>query len=558
MAALCSCTALSGQSSDYNALIEDIVERYHIKYGISDRFHSSIRSHGLKFRATLQNSLDTTLVTKADTLDLAYLTMESWPYIDSCRHCPTHNVKSGIFNVFYKTPYDLFRVDHQDFKLSIDPVIHWSLGSDAESDSFIFQNTRGLKVRGLLDSKIYFYTAIFENQRRFLAHIEDRIIKDGAIPGQGFYRTYESSIIDGIKGWDYLNAQAFIHFPISKSVGMELGHGSHFIGDGVRSFMLSDYAHNFFYVKFNTVFWKIHYQNIFAELSAESSQDIPGDQLIPKKYMAMHYLSINLSKKLRIGIFESIVFGRENHFELQYLNPVILYRSVEQFLNSPDNVLFGLDFSLRIKNQLMLYGQWVIDEMKVGEVFRRRGWWGNKSAFQLGTKWKDAFGISRFDILLEYNAARPYTYAHRTSMESPDLPVGSYSHFRQPLAHPLGANFHEVIFLMNYRVAHNTSLGLRSVFADYGDDPPGQNWGSDILKDYLTREGDFNNSIGQGINRNVYLFALNASHAVFYNFFIDLTYLFRTRVAHQSLSDLTSHYIGIGLRANVFEKSLDH
>ena len=53
---------------------------------------------------------------------------------------------------------------------------------------------------------------------------------------------------------------------------------------------------------------------------------------------------------------------------------------------------------------------------------------------QLGAKYIDAFGIKNLDLQLEYNRVRPFTYSHRDS-------VANYTHYNQPLAHPLGANF---------------------------------------------------------------------------------------------------------------------
>ncbi|MEZ4949697.1 MAG: hypothetical protein R2784_09965 [Saprospiraceae bacterium] len=45
------------------------------------------------------------------------------------------------------------------------------------------------------------------------------------------------------------------------------------------------------------------------------------------------------------------------------------------------------------------------------------------------------------------NQVRPYTYSHRDS-------AANYSHFRQSMAHPLGANFREQIAILNYRPTH--------------------------------------------------------------------------------------------------------
>ena len=66
------------------------------------------------------------------------------------------------------------------------------------------------------------------------------------------------------------------------------------------------------------------------ELSATTfAQAGSGTDLLTKKYMASHTLQVHLFPKLTVGIFETVLFHRKDHFEFQYLNPVILYRSVE-------------------------------------------------------------------------------------------------------------------------------------------------------------------------------------------------------------------------------------
>ena len=92
--------------------------------------------------------------------------------------------------------------------------------------------------------------------------MEDRIFRFQTIQGQGFYKDYNSGVIENLRGYDYLNAQAYVGINVSKSVAIEFGHGKHFIGNGIRSMLISDYANNYFYLKFNTRVWKLHYQNV--------------------------------------------------------------------------------------------------------------------------------------------------------------------------------------------------------------------------------------------------------------------------------------------------------
>jgi hypothetical protein len=168
-----------------------------------------------------------------------------------------------------------------------------------------------------------------------------------------------------------------------------------------------------------------------------------GDRLIPKKYFATHHLSLNLTDRINIGLFESIVFSRPNHFELQYLNPVIFYRTVEQMVGSPDNAMIGADMSLKLGRSIKLYGQLLLDELIIKNLLKQNGWWGNKYGIQAGLQCFDVAGIDHLDMRVEFNLVRPYTYSDSDS-------TANYSHHLQPLAHPMGANFYETILQMRY------------------------------------------------------------------------------------------------------------
>src|SRR5690606_25694881 len=119
-----------------------------------------------------------------------------------------------------------------------------------------------------------------------------------------------------------------------------------------------------------------------------------------------------------IGLFESVVFGRKNHFEFSYLNPVIFYRSIEQQNGSPDNAMVGLDAKANVAKKLQFYGQLLLDEFKLSEIKAGNGWWANKWGYQLGAKYIDAFGVNNLDLQVEHNRVRPFTYSHRDSVST--------------------------------------------------------------------------------------------------------------------------------------------
>ncbi len=460
--------------------------------------------------------------------------------------------KKSILGYFYKSHANFYELNSENFNLRVNPILNLKYGDGTNDPSIIFQNTRGAEIRGQIDDKIYFYTSVLENQAHFNNYLEDRIDRFRTIGGQGFFKEYRSGLIENLQGHDYLNAQAYVGINATKSVAIEFGHGKHFIGHGIRSLLLSDYSTNYFYLKFNTRIWKFHYQNLFAELAPITTNLNPGDNILSKKYMANHYLSVKPTKNIEIGIFEAVVFSREDRFEFQYLNPIILYRSVEQLLDSPDNALIGLNGKWNIKSRFQIYGQIMIDEFKLSEITSGNGWWANKYGIQAGLKYINVGGVDHLDAQLEYNKVRPYTYAHRDTLSLfPSLSTASYSHHSQPLAHPLGSNFNEIVFNLKYRFGKNTFINGRIISAKYGQDPIGKNFGGNILKVTETRVDDFGNFIGQGIETNLVSFGLDISYHMFHNYFLDLNLLYRKADAEIDDLDIDTKYIGGGLRVNL-------
>ena len=461
-----------------------------------------------------------------------------------------------VLKYFYKSRSNFLELETPAFSMYINPIVQVGYLSQKGNDRTVFQNTRGVSLTAYIDKKVYIFSQLLENQRNFTNFVEDRIARFVALPGQGYWKSYQSGVIESLKGYDFFNARAYVGFNPVKSVNIELGHGNHFIGNGYRSLLLSDYSSPYFYLKFNTRFWKFHYQNIFAEMSPTTAPLNRGDNLLPKKYTATHYLAFKPNPRIEVGLFETVVFARENHFELQYLNPVILYRAVEHGLGSPDNVLLGLNLKWNPLTAVSLYGQVVMDEFKLSEVRAKTGWWANKFGGQIGIKYINVLGIDHLDLQAEYNVVRPYTYAHRDTL--PDLPqysVANYSNYNQPLAHPLGANFREVNLIARYKPINRLYLQGRALITTYGDDRPGENWGNNILAPLESREMDYGNSIGQGLKTRVIAINMDVSYEVFHNYFIDLSGSLRNTTTD---SKVDQSFIGGGIRINIANVGLDY
>jgi hypothetical protein len=455
------------------------------------------------------------------------------------------NSKKPWFKTFYKIKSDFALVDTKDFFLSVNPVFQFQLSKESDTDESLFLNTKGAKIRGLIAKKIGFDFYATDNQERPPFFVKQFVDSFSAVPGAGFYKPFKTT------AYDYFDARGSVFFNVTKYIQVQFGYDKNFIGNGYRSLYLSDFSNNYLFLKLNTRIWKLNYQNIFMELSPREN-DNNGDKLLDKKYAAMHHLSFQINRWLNVGLFESIIFGRENHFDFSYLNPIIFYRSIEQQNGSADNANIGLDLKANVAKKLQFYTQFLIDEFKLDEMKSGNGWWGNKYAFQLGGKYIDAFGIKNLDLQGELNLARPFTYSHYDS-------VAEYSHYNQPLADPKGANFVEGIAIARYQPHPKWNIQGKIIAWKQGLDSGGVDYGSNIFRLYTDRPKDYGWSIGDGRSSTGINTSLYVGYEVFENLFIDGSIMIRKfDVPDDAKLTRNSTMFTLGLRLNMFRREYDY
>ncbi len=526
------------------------LDRFDVIHQLDTNIHLAFKRVAREDLLIAANTLDSTRISLLDKSDIRTIRREQDDY-DIYRN------RKGLLKYFYKDPAHLFQVKTDAFYLTLNPLLNIKLGFENEANEVIFHNGRGIELYGSLDNKLYFYTALMENQSNFFNYQEPFIDQFRTIRGQANFKTYQSSVINSLNGFDYARATAYLGINVSKHTKLELGHDRHFIGHGMRSLLLGDEGPNYFFLKFDVRVWKIHYQTIFAELSTTSAKLTEGDILLPKKYMATHYFSFRPSNKFELGFFETIVFARENNFELQYLNPIIFYRTVEFQLDSPDNVLLGLNLKWHAAKGVSLYGQIMLDEFSASEIFSSRQWWGNKYGLQGGVKYYNMFGIDHLDVQLEHNRVRPYTFSHRVASEEfPNITVSNFSHSFQPLAHPLGANFTETIIRLRYQIAPNWQIEPRLILTKIGRDGDA-NYGSNLIKPDATRIANFGIEQNQGLVSDIKMLHFNSSIRLFHGTFLDLDFILRNDL-NEELGDTRTLYFGTGFRYNFYSHHIDY
>lgn len=451
-----------------------------------------------------------------------------------------------LWNTFYKYPAGIIETHHKDFDLAINPLLNIGFMKETGNDQQLFYNTRGLSFRGRIAKRIGFAGSLTDNQERAPGYVQEWMANRQAVPGAGYYKEYHAA-----GGVDYFDAKGYVTFGATKYIDITFGYDKNFIGNGQRSLFLSDFGNNYLFLKLNTRIWKFNYQNLFMELT-HSYNRVGDDKLLDKKYAAMHHLDIDVTKWLNVGLFEGVVFGRKNHIEFSYLVPVIFLRAIEREKGSADNALVGLDFKANVAKTAQLYGQLLLDEFKLSEMTGGNGWWANKYGYQLGAKYIDAFTVPNLDVQLEWNRVRPFTYSHRDS-------IADYSHYNQPLAHPLMANFNEFLGVLRYRPFPKWMIEGRAMFYTQGlDSTKNVNYGSNLFLPYdIGRVSDYGYKVGSGWKSDAAMASVLLSYELKENLFVEGYCQLRKQryAAPPSKATQTSTVFALGLRWNMARRS---
>lgn len=474
--------------------------------------------------------------------------------LDSVISKHDQSLKMGYSSWIGRKAFDesLVEIKEKNYYLKIDPIVNFQFGQDLETGDNKYVNSRGYILQGSIGNKFSFFSSFTENQAILPDYVNRFIELRNVFPGQGFARIFKED------GYDFSFPAGEISYYPSDIFSFTLGQGKNFFGEGYRSMLLSDAAFSYPFFRIQTEFWKIKYVNIWGQLY-DVRNEVSPNNIFAKKFFASHYLSININSRWNVSLFESVILSdssQERGLDASFFNPVIFYRPIEFATGSgAGNALLGLGSSYKIMDELQVYGQFILDEFTFSQFFSNSGYWGNKYAVQLGFKYHNAFNIKGLFARLEYNMATPYTYSHAEVLRN-------YAHYGQSLAHPWGANFRESLFHIYY-TKNRWEFEARFHYGKLGLDTLGSNWGSNIYESYETRESDFGNSTGQGVDGTLNYLYLRAGWLINpkSGLKVEAGMQFRDLSAPSNnfgpVSVGKSNYIFLGLRTEFFNQYLD-
>ncbi len=395
-----------------------------------------------------------------------------------------HNVKS-YKNIWLRKlkQESLIHVDSPTFKLALDPLFYFEGGRDLKySDSLYFTNTRGVLLRGSLGQNLAFESAFFENQAFFPDYLSRFIRENEVVPGQGRVKKYKQS------GFDFAQSTGVFSYSPIRFLNIMAGSGKLFVGNGYRSLLLSDNAFSYPYLKINFHGSRWSYTAAWASFQIIKNGRFVfyklSEPIYTKKAYTFQYVTIRPIKRIELGFFQGVMWQeqtqRNNNFDPNLLNPLIFSHAFQYGLYYRNNIILGANLNIKITSYINFYSQFVIDD-----------WKNKKIGIQAGVKYFDVGGIKNLYLQAEYNKVNPYTYSYPYAFRS-------FTHYNQALAHPLGANFNEIVGLVNYRFK-DFFVAAKLNLMTYGKDTLKYFAGNNIMQNYLLSEMQSNTMLRKAL-----------------------------------------------------------
>lgn len=448
----------------------------------------------------------------------------------------------------------LIDVKNQGSTFYADLLPDFTIGNDFSNSKTTSLTSLGFQAGGTVGTKLYYNVSGYASSEVFPDYLNTYINQVGIIPGQAYDRTLGQNVSQ----WDYITA--VVSYTPNKFLNITAGRDKTFIGDGYRSMILSDYASPYPFFKLTGTLGSLRYMAMWSYMNdpATTSQyDVNR-----KKFGVFHYLDWNVNNRLSFGLFDNVVGfftddnGVKRPFDINYINPLIFSKPLNNGSGDPDKSLLGFTGKYKISNGVTAYGQFVLDEFESKNFFSSNGSSRNKYAWQLGLRGTNMFSVDNLNFLVETNAAKPYTYQARSAIEN-------YSDNGEPLAHPWGANFRELVGLLNYTYKRFDFSGEADL-GRYGLDVNGLNYGKDIFllwtmpaRAIANNDGSLGNYTGQGLTTNMVYFEGKVAYVLNpkYNLRIELDAILRDEKNTQ-FNDRTT-WLTIGLRSSFRELYTD-
>jgi hypothetical protein len=221
------------------------------------------------------------------------------------------------------------------------------------------------------------------------------------------------------------------------------------LGPAPQSLLLSPNPFSFDHLSFELDLGKLSFFFLTARLDDMENGTVEEEDDTPvQRYLTIHRLDFRPQASLEIGVWEAVLYGGPARgMDFSFTNPFSLYFVVENASNRQANSLLGFDAYWRPARRIGLFGQLLIDDVKLS-LFGKHIFWEdevepNEFAHLVGAEFIDPLGLRDSRLSVSYRKVTNHTYG---SMKQEERYVSE----GKPLGPADGNDFDEVRFAWLY------------------------------------------------------------------------------------------------------------
>lgn len=213
---------------------------------------------------------------------------------------------------------------------------------------------------------------------------------------------------------------------------------------------------------------------IFARLDgsnpdAVDSANYPEATFNDNRYLAGHRIDIRVHQRVRIGLFETVIYGGEGRPpELYYLNPLQFFHSAQLNEDENDNTILGFDFTVLLGKGTSVYGQLLVDDFQIDDASRGDNE-PNELGLMLGLFKAGRVGTLIPDIKAEYVRITNRTYHQRE-------PRNRYLFRNKLIGHPLGPDADSVAVTFHFWPTRQFYAEIELAYRRHGEGSIHNSW----------------------------------------------------------------------------------
>lgn len=190
-------------------------------------------------------------------------------------------------------------------------------------------------------------------------------------------------------------------------------------------------------------------------------------QVVENRFFAGHRFDLHLSKRLRLGLFETVIFGGEGRqIELFYLNPLIFFHGSQVNEGANDNTLVGFDLSFKPKVGMHLYGQMIIDDLQI-ESKSQSDQEPDEFGLMAGCYLADI--APQWDLNLEYSRVTNWTFNQA-------LPRNRYLFKNELISAAPASDYDKATLKVTRWLSERMALSLNSAYTRQGEGSVSAEW----------------------------------------------------------------------------------